>query len=252
MQKIVDLANNTFRETIRDRVLNAALVFAVAMIGASVLLGTLSIGQDIKIMRDLGLAAIEVFGAAIAIFVGTSMLFREIDKRTVIVVLAKPVTRHEFLLGKFLGLSATLTCLLVAMAAAYAALLLYSGGWDNALLWQVALVWMQLLVLVGLSLMFSAFTSPVLAMLFTFGLYLAGHNLDSFKVLGEKASPLVKALTEALYYGLPNFSHLDIKNQVVYGAPFSLPQFGVAVTYGAVYAALALAVAMVVFSRREL
>lgn len=252
MRKILDLANNTFRETIRDRVLNVALVFAVAMIGASVLLGTLSIGQDIKIIRDLGLAAIEVFGAAIAIFIGTSMLHRELDKRTILVVLAKPVTRHEFLFGKFLGLSGTLTCLLAAMGAAFAGLLLVSRGWDPALLWQLALVWLQLLLLIALALLFSTFASPVMAMIFTFSLYLAGHNLDSFKTLGEKAQPLARALTQALYYGLPNLSHLDIKNQVIYGAPFSLPQWLAACAYGGVYAALALAVAMAIFSRREL
>ncbi len=252
MNKIVDLANNTFRETIRDRVLNAALVFAVAMIGASALLGTLSIGQDVKIMRDLGLAAIEVFGAAIAVFVGTSLLHRELDKRTIFVVLAKPVSRQEFLLGKFLGLSATLSCLLAAMTAAFGLLLWVSNGWDAGLLWQIGLVWLQLLLLVALSLMFSTFSSPVLAMIFTFSLYLAGHNLESFKTLGERAQPLLKALTQALYYGLPNLGHLDVKNQVVYGAPFSLAQWAVACAYGGVYIALALSVAMAVFSRREL
>ncbi|MBU6429094.1 MAG: ABC transporter permease subunit, partial [Cyanobacteria bacterium REEB65] len=109
MSKILNLAANTFREAIRDRVLNAALVFAVALIGAGVLLGTLSIGQDQKIVKDLGLAAMEIFGVAIAVFMGTSLLHREADKRTIFIVLAKPVRRVEFMLGKFLGLGATLT-----------------------------------------------------------------------------------------------------------------------------------------------
>jgi ABC-type transport system involved in multi-copper enzyme maturation permease subunit len=251
MQKIYDLARNTFRETIRDRVLNAALLFAVAMIGASVLLGQLSIGQDIKVVRDLGLGAIEFFGVVIAIFVGTSMLFREIDKRTIFVVISKPVTRYEFLFGKFLGLSATLTVLLAAMAIAYSLLLLFFGGWEVGLLWQVALTWLQLLVLVAASLLFSTFASPVLAMLFTFSLYVIGHNLEGLKLVAERAQPAIKAIATALYYALPNLSHLDFKNQIVYGDPFSVGHWALAFAYGGLYTALALACAMAVFSRRE-
>lgn len=252
MNKILDLSQNTFRETIRDRVLGVALVFAVALIGASVLLGQLSIGQDQKIVRDLGLAAIEVFAVAIALFIGTSLLHRELDKRTIFVVLAKPVTRQEFLFGKFLGLTGTMTALLGAMAIAYALLLLAMKAFDAALLWQVALVWVQILLIVAIALMFSTFASPVMAMVFTLGIYLIGHNLEGLKLLSQQASPAMKALAEGLYYLLPNLSHLDIKNQVVYGAPFSLGQWFTALAYGLAYAAVALSLAMAVFSRREL
>lgn len=252
MNKIVDLAQNTFRETIRDRVLNVALVFAVALIGASVLLGQLSIGQDQKIVRDLGLAAIEVFAAAIAIFIGTSLLHRELDKRTIFVVLAKPVTRWQFLIGKFVGLAATMTTLLGAMTLAYVVLLLVMKAFSLALLWQVALVWVQVLLIVALAVMFSTFASPVMAMVFTFGLYLIGHNLEGLKLLSEKASPAMKALADGLYFVLPNLGHLDIKNQVVYGAAFSPGQWITAFLYGSLYMAVALCVAMAVFSRREM
>lgn len=252
MNKIIDLAQNTFRETIRDRVLNVALVFAVALIGASVLLGQLSIGQDQKIVRDLGLGAIEVFAVAIAIFIGTSLLHRELDKRTIFVVLAKPVSRHEFLFGKFLGLSGTMTALLGAMTVAYLVLLLVMKAFSAALLWQVALVWIQVLLIVGLAVMFSTFASPVMAMVFTFGMYLIGHNLEGLKLLSEKASPVMKAVADGLYYVLPNLGHLDIKNQVVYGAPFSAGQWVAAMLYGGVYMAVALSLAMAVFSRREM
>lgn len=251
MGKILDLAGNTFRETIRDRVLNVALVFALVMIAAGVALGTLSIGQDLKIVKDLGLAAIEFFGVAIAVFVGTSMLYREIDKRTIFIVLAKPVRRHEFMLGKFLGLSMTLTCLLAAMTAAFCALLVVLHAFDPALLWQVALVWLQVLLLVALALLFSTFASPVMAMIDCFALYVAGHNLAGLEVLARQASPALKAAITALYYVLPNLGHLDIKNQVVYGAPFSLAQWAVAAAYGLAYAGFALAVAVALFSRKE-
>ncbi|MBI6546491.1 MAG: ABC transporter permease subunit [Cyanobacteria bacterium NC_groundwater_1444_Ag_S-0.65um_54_12] len=251
MRKIWDLAENTFRETIRDRVLNVSLLFALAMLGASVLLGTLSIGQDQKIVRDLGLAAIEFFGVAIAIFIGTSLLYRELDQRTVFIVLAKPVARHSFLLGKFCGLVATLTVLLALMTLAYVVLLLALRAFELPLLWAVALLWVELLLLVGLSLMFSTFASPVLALVYTFSLYLTGNNLDGLKALARNARPLVKVLAEGAYYLLPNLGHLNIKNQVVYGAPFSLGQWGLALAYGGCYTAFVLLLAVGIFARRE-
>ncbi|MFP5502700.1 MAG: ABC transporter permease, partial [Candidatus Sericytochromatia bacterium] len=125
MIQILAIAKNTFRETIRDRILNTILVFAVLLIGASILLGQLSAGQDVKIIKDLGLASLGFFGTIIAVFVGTSLVHKELDKRTVFVVLTKPVSRSAFLVGKLLGLVATLTVLVVAMGASYLGLLYF-------------------------------------------------------------------------------------------------------------------------------
>ena len=254
MVRIFELAGNTFRETIRDRVLNSSLLFAIALIAASVLLGQLSIGQDQKIVRDLGLGAIEVFSVIIAIFIGTSLLHRELDKRTIFIVLSKPVSRAEFLIGKFTGLMGTLTVLLLAMALAFSLLLVALKAFDPLLLWQVGLIWVQLGLLVATALLFSTFTSPVLAMMYCFSLYVVGHNLGALRLVfqTEAANPLLRALAKGLYFGLPNLAHLDVKNQVVYGVPFSAGEWLQALAYGGAYAAAALAIGVAVFSRREM
>lgn len=251
MTRLWDLARNTFRETIRDRVLYVILVFAFVMIGASTLFGTLTIGQDRKIVLDLGLAAIELFGVAIAVFVGTNMLYKEIDKRTVYVVLTKPIPRSVFLLGKFLGLSLTLGVLLACMAAGYLGLAVLKGAYAPELLGAIAMIGLQLLVVVALTLFFSTFASPIMSMVFTFCLYLIGHNTETLRALTQKASPVLKAGVEALYYVLPNLSTFDAKNLAVYGEAVPAGRWLWAVGYGTAYVCALLATASAVFERKE-
>lgn len=252
MSKVLGLALNTFRETIRDRILYAILVFALLMIASTLFLGSLTIGQDLKILLDVGLAAIEVFGVAIAIFVGTSLLHKELDKRTVFVVLTKPVSRWKFLIGKFLGLSATLGILLVLMGGAFLALVLWkTGSLPTSLVAAIGMIGLQLGVLVAVSLFFSTFTSPVLSMILTFCLYLIGHNSENLHVLAQKAGPAPRMLADALYYALPNLSTFDVKNAVVYGATVAPGQWLWAIAYGGLYTAALLAAAGGIFERRE-
>ncbi|HEY9898721.1 MAG TPA: ABC transporter permease [Pantanalinema sp.] len=251
MIRLWDLAHNTFRETIRDRILYVILVFALVMIGASALFGTLTVGQDRKIVLDLGLAAIELFGVAIAVFVGTSMLFKEIDKRTVYVVLTKPIPRSEFLLGKFLGLALTLCVLLVLMGAAFVGLAAMKGAYAPELLGAIAMIGLQLLVVMALTVFFSTFASPIMSMLFTFCLYLIGHNTETLRALVQKASPALKVGIEALYYVLPNLSTFDAKNLAVYGEGVPAGRWLWAVGYGAAYVCALLATASAIFERKE-
>ncbi|MNX68906.1 ABC-2 family transporter protein [compost metagenome] len=251
MIRLWDLARNTFRETIRDRVLYVILVFAFVMIGASSLVGTLTIGQDRKIVLDLGLAAIELFGVAIAVFVGTNMLFKEIDKRTVYVVLTKPIPRPVFLLGKFFGLALTLAVLLLLMGAAFLGLAVLKGAYAPELLGAIAMIGLQLLVVVALTLFFSTFTSPIMSMLFTFALYVIGHNTMTLRALAQKATPALRAVVEALYYLLPNLSTFEAKNLAVYGEAVSTGRWLWAVCYGLAYVCALLATASVIFERKE-
>ncbi|HEY9855105.1 MAG TPA: ABC transporter permease subunit [Stenomitos sp.] len=251
MTRLWDLARNTFRETIRDRILYVLLVFALLMIASSVVFGTLTIGQDQKIVLDLGLGAIELFGVAIAIFVGTSMIYKEIDKRTVYVVLTKPVPRPIFLIGKFLGLSLTLWVLLGLMGVGYLGLAALKGVFAPALIGAIGLIGLQLMLLVAITVFFSSFTSPILGMILTFSLYLIGHNTEALRVLAQKASPALKAAMEALYYVLPNLSTFDAKNQVVYGEAVPALRWIWAVGYGLAYTVALLATASAIFERRE-
>lgn len=252
MTRVASLALNTFRETIRDRILYVILVFALLMIGSTLFLGTLTIGQDRKILLDVGLAAIELFGVAIAVFVGTSLLHKELDKRTVFVVLTKPVPRWQFIIGKFLGLSATLGILLALMGSAFVGLVLWkTGSLPPGILAAVGMIGLQLGVLVAVSLFFSTFTSPVMSMVLTFCLYVIGHNSENLHVLSLKASPVARAIADTLYVVLPNLSTFDVKNAVVHGAMVSGEQWLWALAYGGLYAAALLAVAGGIFERRE-
>lgn len=252
MRQVYAIALNTFRETIRDRILAAIVLFAVLLIASSLFLGTLSAGQDVKIVKDLGLGAIAAFGAVIAIFVGTSLVSKELNARTVFVVLTKPVPRAAFLWGKALGLLATLTVLVLAMGASYLGLLAVlkvplTLGFFQA----IGFVWLELVVLTALTLLFSTFTTPVLAMLYAGAAYVIGHNAGTLEQLARQADGASGALLWALYYGLPNLATFDLKNQVVYGYAASPAQVGLAVLYALAYAGAAFGVAAHVFSKRE-
>lgn len=252
MSPMLGLALNTFRETIRDRILYAILVFALLMLASTLFLGSLTIGQDVKIMLDVGMAALELFGVAIAIFVGTSLLHKELDKRTLFTVLTKPVSRWQFIVGKFLGLTGTLFILLSLMGSAFLALVLWkAGGLPPGLVAAIGMLGLQLMLLVALSLFFSTFTSPVLSMILTFCLYVIGHNTENLHLLSQKAGPVARMTSDALYYALPNLSTFDFKNAVVYGGLVTPGQWLWAIAYGGLYAAALLAVAGGIFERRE-
>lgn len=252
MRTLLAIAGNTFLETIRDRILNAILLFAVVLIGASILLGQLSAGQDTKIIKDLGLAAISFFGVVIAIFVGTSLVHKELDKRTVFIVLTKPVPRAAFLFGKLLGLSTTLTVLTAAMGVAYLGLLaLLHVPLHVGMFQAIGLAWMELLLLTVVTMLFSTFSTPVLCMLYAFAMYLIGHNLGTLADLGKRAGPALRLFLEVLCQVLPNLALYDIKNQVVYG--FSAPAAVVWWTagYTLAYGGAVFCLAAAIFSRRE-
>ena len=252
MGTVIAIARNTFLETIRDRILNAILIFAVVLIGASILLGQLSAGQDVKIIKDLGLAALGFFGVIIAVFVGTSLVHKELDKRTVFVVLTKPVPRSAFLVGKLIGLMMTLTVLTAAMGAAYLGLLALLRVEIHAGMFQaIGFAWLELVLLTSLTLVFSTFTTPVLCMLYAFALYFIGHNMHTFKELTDKAGPGLREVLLALYYALPNLTIFDIKNQVVYGFAAPAGQVAWTVAYAFAYSAALFCVATLIFARRE-
>src|SRR6188508_1847596 len=123
MKVIAHVAVNVFKESVRDKVLYNLVVFAVLLMSASYLIGELTAGQDVKIIKDLGLAAISIFGLLIAVFIGVGLVWKEVEKRSIYSLLAKPITRAEFLLGKYLGLALTLIVNVAVMTAAFYAVL---------------------------------------------------------------------------------------------------------------------------------
>jgi len=250
------IARNTFREAVRDRVLYNLVVFVLILTGAAVFLGDLSAAQEAKIIVDMGLSAMLLFGVFIAIFVGVGLVFKEIERRTVYAIFAKPVGRGEFLLGKYLGLCLTLAVNVAVMGAGVSLALVYvSGGWHPlvANVWPaVGLIYVELMVLVAVALLFSSFSSPALSALLTFFVFVIGHFSADLKSLAAAVgSSGGRVLFAALYYLLPNLSNYSYITAAAHGRAPGWAVFLGAVAYGLVYIGVLLAAATLVFNRRN-
>jgi ABC-type transport system involved in multi-copper enzyme maturation permease subunit len=260
------IAINVFRESVRDKVLYNLVLFAILMIGASYLIGQLTAGQDVKIIKDLGLSAISMFGLFIAVFIGIGLVSKEVERRSIYALLAKPVHRYQIVLGKYAGLMLTLAVNVAIMAGALYAVLVYTSwgvsdasqrAWDApaldpALLKAVALMLVELMLITAMALFFSTFSTPMLSAAFTFGLFIAGHfsaDLRNFDQVVD--SPAAVRLARGLYWILPNLAQFDVKAQVVHGQPVPLGYMALATGYAALYVSMLLAIAMFVFSRRD-
>jgi ABC-type transport system involved in multi-copper enzyme maturation permease subunit len=260
------IAINVFRESVRDKVLYNLVLFAVLLTGASYLIGQLTAGQDVKIIKDLGLSATAMFGLFIAVFIGIGLVSKEVERRSVYALLAKPIRRDQLVLGKYCGLVLTLAVNVAVMTAAIYAVLAYmaigtppnvAAAWDApaldpAILKAVALIFVELTLVTAVALFFSTFSSPMLSAAFTFGLYVVGHfsgDLRNFQQV--VASPAAARFARSLYLVLPNLAQFDIKADVVHGVYVPLGYLALSAAYGAVYVAALLAVAVLVFSRRD-
>jgi Cu-processing system permease protein len=266
LMTLVRIAANVFKETVRDKVLYSLVLFAVVLIGASLVLGQLTAGQEVKIIKDLGLSAISGIGLFIAVFIGIGLVSKEVERRSIYALLTKPITRPQFLLGKFLGLVLTLLVNVTIMTAVlYLVLWAYTfnatpelrASWeapalDAAMITAVFLIFVELAVVTAVALFFSTFSSPLLSAVFTFGLVVVGHfnaDLKNFEKVID-ATPLIW-LMRVLYYGLPNLATFDVKLQVVHAQAVPLSYVGVAIAYAAMYVSALLVGAMTVFARRD-
>lgn len=254
MMKIAALALNTFRESIRDRVFYSLLVFAVLMLGFSLILGNLTIGDEVKIIKDFGLAAISLFGVLIAIFVGISLVYKEMEKKTIYVILANPISRYQFVLGKYLGLSLTLLVEVVVMTAGLFALCYLKQQaipWD--LFTAIVPIWFELQLILAVALLFSTFVSPFLSGLCTLAVFIIGHLTLDFKqlVASLDSSPL-KMTADVLYYTFPNLEILNFKARVVHGVDIALADFLFSLAYASCYTIMILALALFIFNRRDI
>jgi ABC-type transport system involved in multi-copper enzyme maturation permease subunit len=257
---------NVFRESVRDKVLYNLVAFAILMMGASYLIGQLTAGQDVKIIKDLGLAATSIFGLFIAIFIGIGLVSKEVERRSIYGLLSKPVARYQVVLGKYIGLVLTLAVNLAVMAAAlYAVLgimrLLEGPGvaaglerplLDPAMLKAIALTLVELSVVTAIALFFSTFSSPLLSAAFTAGLWVAGRFSDDLRRFNQVVdSPAAAAFAKGLYWILPNFAPFDVRSQVVHGEAVPLGYMALTAGYGLIYIAVVLIGATLVFSRRD-
>jgi ABC-type transport system involved in multi-copper enzyme maturation permease subunit len=254
--RITAIALNAFREAVRDRVLYNLVLFVLLLTAAAIFIGELSGGQERKVIVDLGLSAMLLFGVFIAIFVGVGLVYKEIERRTIYAIFSKPVGRGEFLVGKYLGLCLTLLVNVVVMGIGVSLALVYvSRGWDPLIttIWPaVLLIYLELMILTSVSLLFSSFSSPALSALLTFFVFVIGHFSADLKGLATSmGSTAARLLFSGLYYLLPNLSNYSFITPAAHGrAPE--PQFVLlAIVYAFVYIAIVLAAATLVFSRRN-
>ncbi len=254
--RITAIARNAFREAVRDRVLYNLVLFVLLLTAASIFIGELSGGQERKVIVDLGLSAMLLFGVFIAIFVGVGLVYKEIERRTIYAVFSKPVGRGEFLVGKYLGLCLTLLVNVLVMAVGVSLALVYvSRGWDPLIptIWPaVLLIYLELMLLTAVALLFSSFSSPALSALLTFMVFIIGHFSADLKMLAVSlGSSGARWLFTGLYYLLPNLANYSFITPAAHGHAPS-PGFILATTlYAFIYIAVILAAATLVFSRRN-
>ena len=256
-RRVAAIARNAFREAVRDRVLYNLVVFVLLLIAGAIFLGELSAGQEAKIIVDLGLSAILLFGVFISIFVGVGLVYKEIERRTLYAILSKPIGRGEFLLGKYLGLCLTLLVNVAIMGAGLSLALLYvKRGWDPLVLriWPaITLIYVELMILTSVAMLFSAFSSPALSALLTFFVFVIGHFSADLKMLANSmGSAPTRWFFAGLYYLLPNLANYNAITLAAHGLMPDARALLAAVGYGFVYVGVLLAATTLVFSRRNL
>jgi ABC-type transport system involved in multi-copper enzyme maturation permease subunit len=257
MNNLGAVALNTFREAVRDRVLYNLVFFALVMIASATLVGQISIGIEEVVIVSLGLSAISLIGLLIAVFIGVSLVYKEMDKRTLYALLAKPVRRWEFVVGKFAGLVLTLSINAAAMAAGLFLALLYVKHTlvrgDSVVLVAIYFIVLKLAIVVALALLFSCATTPLLSILYTTGLYIAGQFISQMRTLrSDLIRPGLAHFLKWLSYLLPNFANFDITGAAAHDRFVPSALIWQNTLYALVYCAIALVVAATVFSRRDL
>jgi len=253
MCKVYYIAINTFMEAVRDRVLYLLLAFALLMILSSRILSLLTVGDESKIIKDLGLSSISIFGVLIAIFVGIGLVYKEIEKKTIYTIISKPISRSQFLVGKYLGLLLTIFINVAIMSAGLLLLLfIHSGVWELHLLKAVLLIFCETIVITAFAILFSTFSTPMLSAIFTLSVYVIGHiteNLYGFTHALEEQS--VRFFCSVAYYMLPNLQHFDIKAEVVYEVPIGSDFIFYSLLYCLLYSTITILFANLIFSRRD-
>lgn len=253
LARICVVAENTWREAVRDKLLYNLLLFAGIMIASSVLLAQLQVGYDERIYNDVGLAAIAFFGVLIAIFVGINLVYREISLKTVYAMLAKPVHRWEFMLGKYFGLLGTLALEVAIMSAFFLAVLwlkdteIYLG-----MGYAIGLIFCELALVTAIALFFSSFTTPYLSAMLTVALWITGHLLADLRAFGEGPdAEAIRPITNFLYWTLPNLDRLDIKGPAAAGEAIDAGRVMASAVYAMLYSAALLVASILLFRRRD-
>jgi len=254
MRAIIAIAVNTFREAIRDRILYLFLGFAVVMVVGSKLFGMLTVGDETKIIKDLGLAAIQFFSMLIAVMMSLLLISREVDSRTVFNILAKPVRRWQFLLGKYFGLVGIVAANLALVTLVLVVVVwVYGHEFDPMLIFAAAMTLLEMMVLGAFATLFAVLTKPILGSLMTLAVFIVGHmSADLWLLTRQLPGALTRGLIAALYFLLPNLERFNFRTEVVHDLAIPGAAVGWAFVYALLFIALVLFLANLRFRRKDL
>ncbi|MEO1762412.1 MAG: ABC transporter permease [Cyanobacteria bacterium J06629_18] len=256
LNRVFAVSNNSFREVVRDRIFYIIGFYTVILAIAVSLLPQLAAATEDKMFLDLGLAVMSSLSLIIAVFIGTGLISKEIEKRTILMLIAKPVSRNEFVIGKYLGLLTVLTLLVTAMSIIYTLFLEVNNISYSAASIAINAIFLilQLSLISAIAIAFGVFTGSILATALTFAVYLMGNiTQDLLKLAHISENPGLEKITQGLYIVLPDLSRLDLKNEAVYGLS-ALPETTTLITnagYSLFYSAMLLGIAAFIFSRKE-
>lgn len=265
MERIWSVAHNTFIEAKRDRVLYSLVLFAFLMILSSLVFASISAEQYNKIVKDLGLTAISLIGIMISVFLGMGLVYKEIEKKTVYNIFSKPIRRYEFVLGKYLGLAFTLLVNTAAMGSILFLIVFYiemrhgdfikfyyGGHYFGEFFKAVYFEYLEFLVIIGIALLFSSFTTPIMTVLFTFLLFAVGRFSSDVKLFAEQVKdPIVGLVTEIIYRIIPNLEKFNVRSEAVYGGNLSSELIVYTTVYALIYITVLLVLSIIIFERRE-
>jgi hypothetical protein len=259
--RVYAIALNTFREAIRHRVLYGILVVALGLNLFSLVLGEMSLHEEARVARDVGLGGVSLFGSITAIILGVSLLYGEIQRRTIHTIVSKPIERHEFVIGKYLGMAATLSLLVVIFAVEmYLVLALQDVPFTARLGKALVLAFFEVMVVAAVAIFFSSFSSPFLAGIFTFGVFFVGRVTPELRAAIESTrSDVARAVCKAALRVVPDLHMFSVSGSVMDGqhvtvhsgdfVPWSY--VGTSGGYGLLYVAILLVLAIVIFSYRD-
>lgn len=251
--RIWAMALNTFKETIRNRVMVNILLFAIGLILLSLVIGDWSIYQQAKVIKDFGLSAMSIFGLLIAIFIGIRLMIQELEQRTIYVIASKPINRWEIVVGKYLGLAITLAANVILMSLALAGSnLIIESRIDFGLAPAILLIYVEILLIVGFALLFSSLTSPTLSAIFTMVIFVIGHLSgflrDYVQLYPDRGFHWFLKL---IYYITPNLENLNLKMAVVENLDRPPHAVIYGLLYGVGYIIILLLLTTAIFRRKD-
>jgi Cu-processing system permease protein len=259
-QRIWAIGINTFREAARIRVLYGIVVLVLASNLLALVMGEMSIREESRVARDIGLAGISLFGSLTAIFLGVFLLYSEVQRRTIHAIVSKPIERWEFVVGKYLGMALVLSLLVALFGVAMAALLGSQGVTISiAVVKAVVLSWGEVLTVAAIAIFFSSFSSPFLSGIFALGLFALGRLTPDIEAAAATAKAgWIQLATRAALQIVPDLHLFSISGRVLDGDPVSVNGDFVrwwyvahALGYGALWIIGLLAASSLLFQRRD-